>query len=437
MKKLSSMLLLLLFFSFLPLDSLGAAPKEYPVRVRMVLVKVGPLLERQKYQEVMEILKEFTAKANGPDDRVYNHAEINFILGNCYALMDRPGEATGYFKRAVVQDPQHEGAWINMATSLYQTENYLEAGDAFLKSYELTEKEDAKHLYYSALTLLMAGKYPQFLERFEQLFKAHPDAVTLEWKESYVYGLLHANQTKKAIPYIVELARDFTGKKQRQWREILLQQYMALEMYKEALKFLEYLTRQETTEPLWWKGLAHLYLQTGDHKKALAALTIYSFLSPLSDEERQLIADLYMQEGIPRKAVLHYEKQVETKPERDLLLRLSRSYLELDLPDKALDSLGRIEGEDKNGEVAMAKGNILYSMKKYNQAATAFEEAAKVKGGGGNRAHLMAGYSYWQLGRHFKAREVFLKASANKEVQKEAKKAIENLEKVIAAEQSG
>lgn len=437
MKTLLLTTLLALFFSVLPLGSLTAAPRDYPVRVRMVLVKVSPLLEKQKFQEVAEILKEFIGKASSPDDRVYNHAEVHFILGNCYALRDKPGEASAYFKRAVTQDPEHEGAWNNLAMSLYHLEKYREAGDAFLTSYELTEKEDAKLLYYSAITLLMAEQYPQFLKRFEQLFKAHPENVTLEWKENYVYGLLHADQPRKAIPYIVELARDFSGKKQRQWREILLQQYMALEMYKKGLRFLEYLTREEPTEPLWWKGLAHLYLQTGDHKKALASLTIYSFLSPLSDQERQLIADLYMQEGIPRRAALHYEKQIETKPERELLLRLSRSYLELDLPDKALQSLARIEEEDKNGEVAMTRGNILYSMKEYDQAAAAFEKAAKAKGKRGNRAQLMAGYSHWQLGSYQTAKELFTSAAEEKGLKNEAMKAIEHINKAIASEQSG
>ena len=58
-----------------------AAVKDYPVRVRMVLVKVTPLLEKQNYEEAAKILTVFREKANGPEDRIHDHAEINFVLG--------------------------------------------------------------------------------------------------------------------------------------------------------------------------------------------------------------------------------------------------------------------------------------------------------------------------------------------------------------------
>ena len=351
--------------------------------------------------------------------------------------MGKPGEAALCYRRAVARDPKHKGAWNNLAQSLFESEQYLEASDAFFKCYELSQRKAAKLLYYSSLTLLVAQRYGDFLARFEKLFEAHPAEIELVWKENYVYGLLHADLPKKAIPFMVELAREFRGKKQRHWREILLQQYMALEMHAEAEAFLQRLTRLEPTEALWWKGLAHLYLQVGKHRKALAALTIYSFLSPLSDEERTLIADLYLQEGIPAKAAFHYEKRAEKEPDRELLLRLSRSYLELDQPDKALQALARIEEKERDGDVEMTRGNIFYSMKQYDPAAASFEKAAAANGNKGHRAHLMAGYSYWHLGRYQTAKEMFAKAAAGKDLEKEALKAIEQLERAAVPERSG
>jgi len=227
---------------------------------------------------------------------------------------------------------------------------------------------------------------------------------------------------------MIELASGFTGKKQQKWREILLQQYMSLNMHKEALVMVRNLTQEAPTIPIWWKGLAHIQLQQNNYKKALAAMTIYSYLTPLAQDEEKLLADLYMQQRIPRKAVIYYEKYAQKKIDSQTALNLARSYLDLGRPKLALEKLNTFAKQLKNQEIEMTRGEILYSTKQYAKAAVAFKHATTMSEKKKARGFLMAGYSYWQLGDYRNAEIAFKKTLRLKQnLTKEAHNALEQL----------
>lgn len=426
MKKVILSLLTIVLLMFCTCQGTMADDK-LPARVRMILVKVSPLLEQQQYDKAAKILRQFREDTSNRDDTLHDHAEINFVLGNCHTLLGQLVEARSCYQRAVARSPQHLGAWQNLAKTEYELGNYIPAGEAFFKSYRLTENRAADLLYYSAIALLLSEQYQPCLDRFDILIANHPEAITLQWKENLVYAWLQSDQPKKALSSIIELAQGFTGPKQQQWQQILLQQYMALDMRKEALDLVTSLTRQAPAVPVWWKGLAHIQLQYNNYREALAAMTIYSFLSPMTREEEKLLGDLYMQHGIPQKAVKNYEKCIQNKIDRQTILSLSRSYLELNLPEIALDKLNILSENSNDQEIEILKGEIFYSTKKYSQAAAAFERAATNQGKNTARAFLMAGYSYWQLGEHESAKKVFAQAGKQKSLEKEAQRALNQL----------
>jgi tetratricopeptide (TPR) repeat protein len=270
--------------------SLSAASEKVPLRVKITLLKVAPLMERGSYKEAAEVLTEFREKREGPDDDVYNHAEINFNLGNCFALLERQEKAREHYQAAVNKNPSHLGGWQNLAKSEYELERYVPASDAFFTVYRLTveeKKPEVKYLYYSAVMLLMDGRYDESIDKFMMVLKGYPEAMVPEWKENLVYALLYSGRSRQALPYMEELAEEFMGKKKQRWQELLLQHYMSLEMYKKAQDFVTKLTREAPTNPLWWKGFTHLFLRKGQYGKALTALNIYSYLTPLTDEENK------------------------------------------------------------------------------------------------------------------------------------------------------
>lgn len=404
--------------------------EKLPLRVRMVLIKIHPMLEKGNYGKAAGILSTFAAKATGPEDAVHDHPEINFVLGNCYTFMERLQSARDCYKRTITRKPEHRGAWQNLAKTEYELDNHLQASEAFFKSYQLSGKQEPKLLYYAAVALLVANRYEPSLRHFRSLLAAHPDAVTLKWKENLVYCLIHAKKTKEALPYIVELAAGFSGKKQRRWQEILLQQYLALDMRKKAYGFVQSLTRQAPTEAVWWKALAHIELQNENYKKGLAAMTIYSLLSPLTREEEKLLGDLYMQQGIPQKAVKNYENCARKKNDKQTVLCLVRSYIDLDRSELALQNLNALSAAEKDQRVEMLRGEILYTMKDYEQAAEVYKQAAESKGQHSSRAFLMAGYCDWQLGNMMKAKESFKQAAQSKKCRKEAQRALKQLDRI-------
>ncbi len=383
------------------------AANRLPLRVQIVLLKVAPLLEKQQYSQAIKLLDAFKNKADDPADPVYNHTEIHFVLGNCHLFMEQLQQARASFLLVVTKNPKHVGAWQNLAKTEYDLGHYNQASKAFFKTYLLTNRTKAKYLYYSAVTLLLDEQCLASLKYFETLLATHPQAVTLQWKENLIYALIQAKKPEKALPYMIELCHGFTGKKKQKWQEILLQHYMALDMREEALNLAQTLTRQAPTVALWWKGLTHIQLQYEQYTKALAAMTIYSFLTPLTSKEEKLLGDLYMQQGIPLKAAKYFEHNANKKPNRQTILQLIRAYRSLGRNELALQKLNSFMQDHQDPKLEMKQGEILYDMDHYSEAATTFERTARGKGKHSAKAFLMAGYSYWQLGNYDKARAAF------------------------------
>ncbi|WP_028583898.1 tetratricopeptide repeat protein [Desulfogranum mediterraneum] len=421
---LSALLVLLPGLSASP----SLAAQRLPARVQVMLVKVGPLLEQEHYQQAVELLESF--RDRGEPGSSFDHPEINFMLGNCLLLQEQFSQAARAYRRAIEADPDHLGARQNLARCAYELEEYQQAGELFLGCYQGGGKEQPELLYFSAATFLMAQDYQRSLALFEQLLTVHPEALLPQWQEHLVHALLATDQARRALPHIIELAACYQGKKQQQWQEILLQQYMALEMDREALALGRRLSHQAPTVAIWWKGLAHIHLQADRFDKALAALTIYSLLTPLSREEEKLLADLHFQQGIPAEAAPRYEHCLEGGRDLETIRALVQAYLELGRPDEALARLEALAPDGAPPRLQMLRADILYTLKQYAQAAGIYRGVARGKGKGRGRerrsarAWLMSGYCHWQLNELAAARQAFARAAEDRRYQREARRAL-------------
>ena len=114
------------------------------------------------------------------------------------------------------------------------TNNYPKAARAFALAYDLSDPKEADYLYYSAVMTLMEGKAGAASKIFERLFAAHPEKVTLKWRETYANALMRAEYWKKAVPVVRTLARETTGKEKIRWQETLLQIYLTMDDLKRA-----------------------------------------------------------------------------------------------------------------------------------------------------------------------------------------------------------
>ena len=398
----------------------GDTTRDLPLPVQVVLKQIDPLLQQKDYPRAVKRLLAFQTRG-GPapapgvtDPRGYHHPEIYYALGNCYLMQQKFEPAARAYRDAVTRDPAHTYAWLNLAKANYEIKDYTEAGRCFGQGYASAREKNPEHLYFSAAAYLMAGDHLQSIVIFEQLLSKHPQAVKPQWKEHFVHALLTADQPRRALPYIRELAHIYTGDKQIQWQEILLHQYLQLEMNAEALALARTLTEQAPTTAKWWKALAHIQLDAGRNDDALAALTVYAFLTPLSLEEQKLLADLSLQAGIPVKAAPVYETCLKEKPNKEFLRRLVIAYRQLGRSDTALRRLEEFGLTPEDHELLMLKGELLYALEKFEQAAAVFRRAAKIEGPHTGRAWLMAGYAAWQIEEITASKEDFARAAEYK-----------------------
>jgi tetratricopeptide (TPR) repeat protein len=362
-----------------------------------------------------------------PDPKGYHHAEVYFALGNCYLLQENYQQAALSFEHAVSKDATHTYAWLNQAKAHYELGQYAEAAISFGHAYAADEIKNPEYLYYSAAAYLMAGDHLQSIDRFEELLATHPEAIRLEWKEHLVHAYLATDQPRRALPFIRELARRHSGDKQIQWQEILLYQYLHLNMPSEALSLAKALSRQAPTVATWWKALTHIHLDAGNNDKALAAFTIYAYLAPLSLSEKKLLADLNLQAGIPVKAAPVYEACLGEKKDKNLLLRLVTAYRQLDRCETALKRMDAFGHEPHDAQWFMTKGELLFALKKFDQAAVAFRQAAQADEPRAGRAWLMAGYAAWQMDDISASTTDFKRAAAHKGQKKIALAALRQL----------
>ncbi len=406
--------------------------EKLPLPALMVLNKVSPLLAGEAYDQAEETLLAFQGRsktafdAESPDPKGYYHPEIYFALGNCYLLQSRYDAAAEAYQRTLARDPDHSFAWLHLARVHYETNQYADAGRCFEQAYETDPEKKPEILYYSAAARTMAGRYEEAIGIFERLLARHSDAFLPEWREQLVHALLAADRPRDALPHIKALINVYTGEAKTRWQEILLYQYLQLEMITEALDMALDLTREAPEKAAWWKALVHIQLNAGQYEDALAAMIVYSYLSPLSMEEKTLLADLNLQLGIPVMAAPVYKNCLEEKPDTGMLKRLVISYRQLGDPEKGLDCIRDFCRDDPDAELMLLQGEILYALKRYEAAASVCRRAAKddADASHAGRAWLMAGYAAWQSGDITAAREAFKHATDFKTVKKDAKSAL-------------
>jgi tetratricopeptide (TPR) repeat protein len=389
-----------------------------PPAVRAVLTRVAPLINEKAFDRAIETLNAFQSRggpvsvSGGPDPKGYHHPEIYFALGTCHLLKNDYPPAVRAFEQALKQAPAHTSAWLNLAKAAYELNDYSKAGHAFAQAYENAADKNPEHLYHSAVTYLMARRSEPSIAAFAKLFQNHADRIAPAWRENFVHALLSAGLARRALPHIRLLAEQSTGEKQVRWQEILLHQYIQLEMREQARTYALFLTRQAPTRARWWKALAHVYLSDGKYKPALTALTICSYLEPLADQETKLLADLHLQLGIPVKAAPLYEAVLQQKTDPRLLHNLMLALQQLGRPTEALDALQRLAPATKAPELLMLKADLLYNLERYEEAARTYRQTAQRDTRYKGRAWLMAGYAALQANDMDAGRHAFKQAAS-------------------------
>jgi predicted Zn-dependent protease len=437
----------------LPLHTLAA--ENLPLGAGICVNKVNRMIQQGRIEQAVLALEAFSGRQHTTDKKKaaqkgYNHYYIDFLLGNCFLMLDQQQKdlpdsahikylkkAARAYDRAVEKKPDFSHAWLNLAKCRYDLGQMGKAAAAFIKGYETSSEKFPGHLYYASICYTFARDYKKALDVFDTLLLAHPADIKLEWKESLVNILFSLEKYKQALPWIEELAHKFKDKKKKKWQEILLYQYLTLKMDAKALDYAVLLTTTDPTEPKWWKALTHIYLEKNRLEKGLASLIIYSFISPLSQQEISLMADLYLSCGIPLKAAQTYERWLEKEGEKkknqnrihDKISKISHAYLSGCQTDTALRWIEKGLSMKKEPDLLQIKADLLFGQKKYKSACDTYEQLSKFKKHKG-QALLMMGYAAWNDGLIKKAIVSFKQASGYGKQKKAAQKALIHLKQI-------
>jgi len=397
-----------------------ANPSDLPGPARIALSKAARLIQDKAYDQATEVLEAFQAGGGpfpGPEDDDYrgtHHPQVYFALGTCRLMQNAYGPAITAFEKGLQRDPDHIPSWLNLAQAAYGLEDYAAAARGFSEAYARAPVPDPAHLYSSAVALLMNRQYGPAIAAFEKLFARHRAAVQPAWRENYVHALLSVNQPRRALPHIRALVAATTGEKQVQWQEILLHQYLELDMTREAHNLILRLTRGAPLRDQWWQALAHVALHQNHYEQALMAMTVIGFLRPLSDRETRLLADLHLQVGIPAKAAPLYATALAQKRDPRLLKHLVQALQQLGRLQEALDACQRFAPNTNDGELLMTRADLLYALERYAEAGQAYRRAARADRPRAGRAWLMAGYAALQIQDTAAGREALAKAATFK-----------------------
>ncbi len=421
------MLLLVVLTFVQPQLTLGSEgiQSDIPFSTAVVLEKARNLIQADKRSQAIDMLETFRKKSMDTSKPV--HPFLLFTLGNYAMEANHPNEAARYYETCVENGGDFSPAWLNLAKACYDLERFNRAGQCFVKGYELETDKRAVLLYYAATAFYSGEEYPKALAVFNRLTKNHTREIEPGWHELAVHIFLALEQPKNALPHMEYLAQNLDGTARTTWQETLLYHYMELGMDKKALDLVTFLTREYPLEPRWWKGLARLSLDRDELKNALVAMTLYGFLTPLTDNEKKLVADLYLAMGIPARAVDLYQ-DMSTRDKRVAVTQNTVVALrQMNLDQKALELVDQVLTTEKTSmELKRLKGDLLFHLEQYQAAENLFETLAPKDDSG--HAWLMLGYSRWNLGKILSARTAMARAATFKQQKKAAARAIKSLE---------
>jgi len=421
-KKTWLFILAVLLFS---LDlSAGEIENNIPSSAMAIFNKAKSLADKNNIPRAIEELERFKKEQAAKKEQV--PPVLLFTLGNYHMEAGKKAQAAINYEKVLEQADDFAPAWINLAQAYYDLQNFKRAGNCFIKGYDKSEKKRADILYYAANSFFSANDFPKAMEIFNRVMKNHSNEVQPIWHELMVNILLSLQKPEKAISHMEILAEKLDGKPKIQWQETLLYHYINLKMTKKALELLLFLTNHYPLEPRWWKGLAQLNLDSDQFENALVSITIYSYLTPLTTSEKKLMADLNLQVGIPVKAADLYGEIIKKESRPELVKKTVAAFQQMHLYEKALETLDQgIKNYGTSVELKMIKGNLLFSMEHYKEAAEEFKSLVdKDKSG---QAWLMLGYSLVNLEDFEPARRAMEKAAFFKNQKQAAERAIKNI----------
>ena len=318
--------------------SKGSCPDEKTLtpNARTALVQAQKLITEKQAARAEEVLTKFLQ--NHPDE---NHAFVTYTLAACYLDMNNEKSALAQYERTIEFCPAYAPAWQNLAKICFDLKKYDRAGTALEKAWELTGRKN--HLLrFQAAAAFISGKKQQ-----------------------------------KALPILTDLCSGKAGVPEEKWVKLLVQTAVEAKQPKTALRTVERLLDGTDPDPYLFRLASVLYLETANYRKAAQNLEAYSLVATLSRQERKLLADLYVNLGVPSRAATNYAALVAADPCARLWERTAACWFEACDYEQALDTAQKgLAAFPESPRLWRIKGWVHYENKRYDLASQAFAKAS-------------------------------------------------------------
>lgn len=365
-------------------------PPPSPLEQR-ILFQARQSMAAKKYLEAQQMLMQFISEKN---EQV--HYLVFFTLGNALALEGRHDDALSQYRKAAEQNAADADLWLNMGKASYDLQQFGQAAQFMQKAYELMTDKRPEVLYQAAVCFIQDQEPQQALAC---LLPICTDGCTDGCTD---------DEPKEA------------------WFEALVDVYLKLEQYPQAVATLQKLLGRPAHRPRWWKLLAHVYMQAHDYTQAAAALKIYLEMVTPSREELIWLGDLYRLAGVPLKAARQYEKALQSPVAAGDYEKIAAVYLSAHRPDKAVQALNQAIAQKPSARLWHMLGSIQYNQGKYQEAHDAFRRSFEFAQGNGSAALLM-GYCALKLDKLQEAAEAFESAARFSPQRTAARKALNEI----------
>ncbi len=307
--------------------------------------------------------------------------------------------------------------------SFYLQERY---GDA-IKSYEkvLTQPELPEALVLSTLKTMAQLQFTQedytgALVTINRLMKSvdEPSADIFMLKGQALFQMERYDDALGPIKIAIDMYRDQGRPPKENWLLLLRVIYFERNDYDNMLEVVKELLVYYPKDT-YVLTLAGIYSEQGDTKKQLALTEVLYEKGMLNSASNVTnLANLYLMHGLPYKAAVLLQKEIDNKVvdanERNLRL-LSQSWYQAREDQKAIPPLKIAAEMSDDGELYVRLAQAQINLEQWKDAAESINKALK-RGGlkRTDQANIMLGMALFNQKRLTQARRAFERANKDK-----------------------
>lgn len=352
-------------------------------RARKVLFRARNHQDVGRYAEALKLLDEWLA---GGAER--EHPLLRFQQAIAQLGLGNREAAQTAFRAAVTDEPRFARAWLRLAETAYDRQDYAVAAEAFGRGYELGPVRRPEYLYYRCVALLSGDRPADAVDDLVRLLGEHRADAGLDWYRALIAATTSAETPEPARPLIANLLADFGG------------------------------------DDAAWELAYRFATGNGDYESAAVYLTVTGYLRDLSAEEWNRLGDLYAVIDVPLQAARCYEAAMAdsatsgtsaTSAESSAAShrefeRVAGAWLAAHRLDEARDALRAGLARRPTKRLWTLLADLEYQAENYAAALEAYTNAVELAPDFG-RGWLMRGYCAKELGRQDEAREALERAA--------------------------